>query len=67
MSDKKCSLKVVSSSDGRLLHGTAAINHMISREGGFDKWMKKTAEDIALQTISKMIEEQRKPILHAVK
>jgi len=31
MSDKKCSLKVVSSNNGRLLHGTAAINHMITK------------------------------------
>ena len=67
MSDKKCSLKVVSSNNGHRLHGTAAINHMISREGGFDMWMKKIAEDIALQTMSKMFEEQKKPVLRAVK
>lgn len=70
MSEKKtCSLKVVGS-NGRLLHGTAAVNHMISRNGGFDKWVLNLTEQVAKQaselTVAEMIKQERKPKLKVV-
>lgn len=68
MSENKCSLKVVK--DGRRLHGTAAILHMTSREGGFDKWLKDYTENVAQKTaetvISDLLREEQKPRLRAV-
>ena len=68
MKKNKCSLKVVK--DGRRLHGTAAILHMTSREGGFDKWIKdhseKVAKEAAEAALRELIETQQKPILKVV-
>lgn len=68
MSENKCSLKVVK--DGRRLHGTAAILHMTSREGGFDKWLKDYTENVAQKAaetaIRDLLKEQQKPRLRAV-
>lgn len=68
MSDNKCSLKVVK--DGRRLHGTAAILHMTSREGGFDKWLKDYTENVAQSAaetaVRGLLETQQKPKLKAV-
>jgi hypothetical protein len=70
MTDKKCSLKVVSD-NGNLLHGTAAINAMISRAGGFDQWVTtmctNVAKDAAERAVTAMLEEQSKPKLRVVK
>ena len=67
---KKCSLKVLKN-DGSLLHGTAAINHMISREGGFDKWIKdlteSVAKDAAERAVAAMLKQQSTPKLYVVK
>ena len=68
MSDNKCSLKVVK--DGHRLHGTAAILHMTSREGGFDKWLKDYTENVAQSAaetaVRGLLETQQKPKLKAV-
>lgn len=68
MSGNKCSLKVVK--DGKRLHGTAAILHMTSREGGFDKWLKgyteKVAQSAAETAIRDLMQEQQKPKLKVV-
>lgn len=64
----RCSLKVIK--DGRPLHGTAALLHMTSREGGFDKWIKdyseKVAKDAAETALRELLESQKKPILKVV-
>lgn len=68
MKDEKrntCSLKVVK--DGRLLHGTAAILHATSREGGYDQYMRNFADKVIRQTMNEHFEEQRKPKLRRVK
>lgn len=70
MSDEKtCSLKVVAP-DGRLLHGTAAVNHMISRNGGFDQWVgdltERVAKEASAKTVEEMLKQERKPKLKAV-
>ena len=69
MNKNKCSLKVVK--DGRRLHGTAALLHMTSREGGFDNWIKKYSEKVAKEAaenaIRELLETQQKPILKVVK
>lgn len=68
MSENRCSLKVVK--DGKRLHGTAAILHMTSREGGFDKWLKdyteKVAQSAAETAIRDLMREQQKPTLKVV-
>lgn len=68
MSENKCSLKVVK--DGKRLHGTAAILHMTSREGGFDKWLNdytvKVAQNAAETAIRDLMQEQQKPKLKVV-
>lgn len=68
MSKNKCSLKVVK--DGKRLHGTAAILHMTSREGGFDSWLKdyteKVAQSAAETAIRDLMQEQQKPKLKVV-
>lgn len=64
MSENICSLKVVK--DGRRLHGTAAILHMTSREGGFDNWLKNYTEGVAETTIRGFLETQQKPRLKVV-
>ena len=64
MSENKCSLKVVK--DGRRLHGTAAILHMTSREGGFDKWLKEYTEGVAETAVKGLMKEQEKPKLKVV-
>ncbi|MBL4745795.1 MAG: hypothetical protein JKY08_05455 [Flavobacteriaceae bacterium] len=65
----KCSLKVVTP-DGKRLHGTAAILHHTSVNGGYDEWltnytetqMRKSAEDAVRDYIS----TQGKPKLTVV-
>jgi hypothetical protein len=57
----KCSLKVVK--DGKRLHGTAAILHMTSREGGFDKWLECYSKTVAKQSVKNFLEQQQKPRL----
>lgn len=68
MKESKCSLKVVK--DGQRLHGTAAILHMTSHEGGFDKWLKdyteKVAQSAAETAIRDLMTEQQKPKLKVV-
>jgi len=69
MSKNKCSLIVVK--DGRRLHGTAAILHMTSTEGGFDKWLNEHSENVgklaAEIAIREFINKQQKPKLRSVK
>ncbi|HCE1798588.1 TPA: hypothetical protein ACPVXA_004625 [Vibrio parahaemolyticus] len=65
----KCSLKVVTD-EGKRLHGTAAILHHTSKNGGYDAWleeytetqMKKAAKD----AVRSYIEDQAKPNLTVV-
>jgi hypothetical protein len=68
MSENKCSLKVVKG--GKRLHGTAAVLHMTSREGGFDKWLKdyteKVAQSAAETAIRELMQEQQMPKLKVV-
>jgi hypothetical protein len=61
MSKNKCSLKVISTK-GKELHGTAAILHMTSRNGGFDNFLKNFANKVSEDAVNSFIEEQRKPI-----
>ncbi len=61
----KCSLKVVK--DGRVLHGTAAILHATSRDGGYDEHMKRYGEQVLKQVFNDHVLEQRKPKLKVVK
>lgn len=65
MSEKKCSLKV--KKDGKMLHGTAALLHMTSKNGGFDVWVEKFAEsvakDAAQTAVTELLKEQQKPDL----
>ncbi len=60
MTDNKCSLKVVTP-NGKRLHGTAAILHMTSINGGFDAWLQNFAVDVAKTAVNNLIEEQQKP------
>ena len=66
--NNKCSLKVVK--NGRRLHGTAAILHMRSRKGGFDKWLRdyteKVAQKAAEMAIKDLMEVQQMPKLRVV-
>ena len=62
----KCSLKIVSP-EGRRLHGTAAILHMTSQNGGFDAWLQQFASEVASATVKKFIETESKPKLQLVK
>lgn len=68
MTKNKCSLKVVK--EGKRLHGTAAILHMTSREGGFDKWLEVYTENVAKESAKKAISDllsiQEKPRLIVV-
>jgi len=68
MTKNKCSLKVVK--EGKRLHGTAAILHMTSREGGFDKWLEDYTENVAKESAKKAIVDllrtQEKPRLKVV-
>lgn len=68
MIKNKCSLKVVKK--GKRLNGTAAILHMISREGGLDKWLEdyteKIAKDSAQRAITDLFRSQAKPQLEIV-
>ena len=65
MNKKKCSLKV--KKDGRMLHGTAALLHVTSKNGGFDAWAEEFAEsvakDAAKTAVTKLLKEQQKPDL----
>lgn len=70
---RKCSLKVY---DGKkMLHGTAAINHYISINGGWDKYhedmVKSITEKVTIEVVPKIyneiIEEMSRPILKIVK
>lgn len=70
---KKCSLKVY---DGeKMLHGTAAVNHYISKNGGWDKYnedmVKTITEKVTIEVVPKVyneiIEEMNKPVLKIVK
>ena len=65
MSENKCSLKVVK--NGKRLHGTAAILHMTSREGGFDAWLKKHSEKVAEASVIEFMNEQQRPKLKVVR
>ena len=64
MSKNKCSLEVVK--DGKRLYGTAAILHMTSRSGGFDKWLQEYTEDVAKIAVTNLLKEQQKPILKVI-
>lgn len=70
---KKCSLKVY---DGKkMLHGTAAINHYISINGGWDEYHKdmvqsiteKVTVEVAPKVYNEIIEEMNRPKLKKVK
>lgn len=61
----KCSLKVVK--DGKVLHGTAAILHATSRDGGYDAHMEKFAKKVVGNTMEEHLKEERKPRLSSVK
>ncbi|WP_348827957.1 hypothetical protein [Halomonas sp. RT37] len=65
MSQNKCSLKVVK--DGRVLHGTAAILHATSRDGGYDAYMANFAQKVVEHTMEEHLREERKPKLSRVK
>lgn len=68
MTKNKCSLKVVK--EGKRIHGTAAILHMTSRAGGFDKWLEDYTENVAKESAKKAIADllsiQEKPPLKVV-
>ena len=65
----KCSLKVVTA-DGKRLHGTAAILHHTSSNGGYDAWLEKYTEtqmtQAAKDAVKSYIEDQAKPNLTVV-
>ena len=67
---KKCSLKTVNSKTGKRLAGTAAVSHMISQAGGFDKWVNdittRAAEKAAKEVFDELLRESRKPQLRIV-
>ena len=61
----KCSLKVVK--DGKVLHGTAAILHATSRDGGYDNHMENYGKKVLKQVFQDHVLEERKPKLKRVK
>ncbi|EKA7347659.1 hypothetical protein OL304_004135 [Vibrio vulnificus] len=68
-SKNTCSLKVVTP-EGQRLHGTAAILHHTSQNGGFDAWLKNYTETqmkaAAEQAVTAYIADQAKPNLQVV-
>lgn len=70
---KQCSLKIY---DGeKMLYGTAAINHYISKNGGWDKYhenmvksiTEKVTNEVVPKVYNEIIDEMNKPILRLVK
>ncbi|EMU9122106.1 hypothetical protein ACSPNK_003670 [Providencia stuartii] len=66
MKKAKCSLKVVKE-DGTVLHGTAAILHATTRDGGYDEHMRKYGEKVLTQVFQDHVLQERKPRLRRVK
>ncbi len=69
----KCSLKVF---DGeKMLHGTAAINHYISRNGGWDAYhenmvksiTEKVTDEVVPKVYNEIMKEMSRPVLKKVK
>jgi hypothetical protein len=67
MKHAKCSLKVVSSHTGKPLTGTAAILHLTSREGGFDRFMENYGKTIMRRTYEEMLAQSSRPKLRVVR
>lgn len=66
MSNKKCSLHVLSN-DGKMLSGTAAQLHYISENGGWDAFMEKTASDAAKLAVAHTFKEMQKARFKSIK
>lgn len=62
---KKSSLRIVK--DGRVLYGTAAQLHKISKEGGWDKYHEKLVEKISKKVTKEVLNELNEPILKVAK
>ena len=62
---KKCSLKIVK--EARVLHGTAAQLHKISKEGGWDAYHEKIVEKVTKKVTKEVLKELNAPILKIAK
>jgi hypothetical protein len=61
----KCSLKIYSGKN--MLHGTAAILHKISTEGGWDDYHSKLIGKITSKVTREVLDELNRPVLRKVK
>ena len=60
---RRCGYKTVNQDTGNRLNGTAAMLHIMKKDGGPDAHISKIAEKAAKNAIKEVQEETRKPNL----
>lgn len=57
---RKCSLKVLSDDNNKLLHGTAAQLHYIKERGGWDAFIEEITSEAATIAVQHAFKEMEK-------